>query len=98
MKVYDKKLMARRDTITEFLRSLGMRCFAQIDMTKPSNGATLFLECWTDNSPKVVLLMVDKFGGICTYRPLTAENSMDAERDALREYIGYSMETVPPED
>lgn len=88
MKAYDKKLMARRDTIADHLRNLDMYCISQLDMTKPSNGAQLFLECWTQHhGNKVILLAVDKFGGICTYRALTEENSLDAEKTAITEWI-----------
>lgn len=90
MKAYDKKLMARRDTIAEHLRSLNMYCLSQLDMTRPSGGATLFLECWTGKNGKVILLMVDKFGGVCCYRPCTEENSMDAEKAAIAEYFNAS--------
>lgn len=89
MKTYDKKLMERRDKIAEHLRSLDMYCLSQLDMTKPSNGAQLFLECWTgrNGNCKVILLAVDKFGGVCCYRPCTEENSMEAELKAVTEYF-----------
>jgi hypothetical protein len=91
---YDKELMARRDQIAAHLRTLNMYCLSQVDMTKASNGATLFMECWTgrEGNCKVILLIVDKFGGICTYRPCTGENSMGAELRAISEYCGPGME------
>ena len=93
MKTYDRELMARRDAITDHMRNLGMRCLSQLDMTKPSGGATLFLEYWfTQQGPgssvqKAVLLMVDKWGGVNTYRPLNHNNNMEMEKAAITDYV-----------
>lgn len=90
MKTYDAKLMERRDKITAHFRNLRMHCHSQLDMTKVSGGATLFLECWgtlAGANSKIVLLMVDKWGGVNVYRPVNQENNMEKEMAAVTEWV-----------
>ena len=82
----DKNLMERRDMIADAMREAGARCFGTVDMRKESGGATLFMECWC-KGPAVALLIVDKFGGVCTYRPLNTENDMPKEIEAIKQHF-----------
>jgi hypothetical protein len=88
MKVYNKELMTKRDEIAAHLRGLGLYCLSQFDMTKVSGGAVLFIESWVQRKGnRAMLLAVDKFRGVCSYRACTEEVSMEAEKAAITQYF-----------
>lgn len=86
MPIKGSELLAKRDRLANTLRKAGARCFSTIDLTKASGGATLFMECWCKYD-LCMLLLVDKFGGVCTYRMTTEENDMDVEIAGIKEYF-----------